>query len=60
MFGGREGEARAIYLRYRGRKIVQNGKSWEENVLEDFVEMRKAGLTHALMDEIEKTFASKG
>jgi hypothetical protein len=25
-------------------------------VLEDFAEFRKAGLTHPLMDEIEKTF----
>ena len=35
-------------------KNVQGGKSWETVILEDFAELRKAGLTHPLMDEIEK------
>ena len=60
MFLSRVDEARALYLRYRGEKNVQNGKPWETVVLEDFAELRKAGLTHPLMDEIEKKFAAGG
>jgi tetratricopeptide (TPR) repeat protein len=59
MFLGRVDEARTIYLRNRGEK-GQDGKPWETVVLEDFAEMRKAGLTHPLMDEIEKRFAAGG
>ena len=56
MFLGRTDEARAIYLKYRGQKNVQDGKSWEVVVLEDFAELRKAGLSDPLMDTIEKLF----
>ena len=58
MFLNRVDEARTIYLRYRGEKDVQDGKPWESLVLEDFAELRTAGLTHPLMDEIEKPFAA--
>jgi hypothetical protein len=50
MLLGRFDEARALYLKYRGQKDVTNGKSWEVVVLEDFTELRKAGLTDPLMD----------
>jgi tetratricopeptide (TPR) repeat protein len=60
MFLGRIDEARALYLKYRGQKDVQDGKSWEAVVLEDFADLRKAGLTNPLMDEIEKQFKSEG
>jgi tetratricopeptide (TPR) repeat protein len=60
MFLSRVDEARALYLRYRGEKDAQDGKLWETAVLEDFSEMRKEGLTHPLMDEIEKRFAAGG
>jgi hypothetical protein len=53
-------EARALYLEYRGAKNVDGTKSWEKVILEDFVELRKAGLTHPLMNEIEKTFTAGG
>jgi len=57
MFLGRVDEARALYLQYRGRNIADGSdKRWEADVLEDFAEFRKAGLTHPLMDEIEKQF----
>ncbi|HEY6466748.1 MAG TPA: hypothetical protein VIY69_12195, partial [Candidatus Acidoferrales bacterium] len=69
MFLGRIDEARALYLKYRGQKnVLSNGKPWEAVVLGDFVgeavvlgdfvELRKAGLTNPLMDEIEKLFTS--
>ena len=56
MFLGRTDEARALYLKYRGRKDVFEGKSWETVVQEDFAELRKAGLNDPLMDTIEKLF----
>jgi hypothetical protein len=60
MFLKRVEEARAVYLRYRGEKNVLDGKLWDTLVLEDFAELRKAGLHHPLMDEIEKRFAAGG
>jgi tetratricopeptide (TPR) repeat protein len=60
MLLGKVDEARAIYLKYRGREKVVDEKSWETSVLDDFAEMRKAGLTHPLMIEIEKRFATAG
>ena len=46
-------------LKYRGRTLAeQNGNSWETAIREDFAQLRKAGLTNPLMDEIEKQFAS--
>ena len=59
MFLSRVDEARAIYLKYWGCQKVQGVKSWEAVVLEDFAELRKAGLTHPLMDEIAQAFPAK-
>jgi tetratricopeptide (TPR) repeat protein len=56
MFLGRTEEARTLYARYYREKNVQNWKSWVTLVLEDFAALRKAGLAHPLMDEIEKRF----
>jgi eukaryotic-like serine/threonine-protein kinase len=57
MFLGRIEEARAIYLAHRGEQVA--GMLWEKLVLEDFEGLRKAGLSHPLMDEIQTTFAAK-
>jgi tetratricopeptide (TPR) repeat protein len=54
MFLGRVDEARALYFRYRSEKNVQNGKSWESLGFEDFAKLRKEGLSHPLIGEIEK------
>jgi tetratricopeptide (TPR) repeat protein len=59
MFLERGDAARAVYLRYRGEQRVVGDKSWEAAVLEDFAELRQAGLTHPLMDEIEALFTSR-
>ena len=56
MFLGWIDEARALYLQYRGKPNVVGDKPWEGAILADFAELRKAGLTHPLMDEIENTF----
>jgi PQQ-dependent catabolism-associated CXXCW motif protein len=55
MFLDKVNEAREIYLQFRGRKI-QGDRLWEDDLKNDFAELRKQGLTHPLMDEIEKTF----
>jgi tetratricopeptide (TPR) repeat protein len=60
MFLDRVDEARALYLHYRGTPKVVGDKSWETVVLDDFADLRKAGLTHPLMDEIEQQFSGKG
>jgi tetratricopeptide (TPR) repeat protein len=59
MFLARVDEARTLYLQYRGKKINEN-ESWDTVVLKDFAELRKAGLTHPLMHEIENRFAAGG
>ena len=60
MLLGRIEEARKIYLRYRGAKNVIAEKSWEAIVLEDLAELRKAGIAHPLMDEVEAKLATSG
>jgi hypothetical protein len=60
MLLGRTDEARALYLRYHGEQKVADDKSWDTLILDDFAELRKAGLTSPLMDEIEKRFAAGG
>src|SRR6266576_5428756 len=41
-----------------GYDFQRDNKSWEAVALEDFADLRKAGLTHPLMDEIERLFAA--
>jgi hypothetical protein len=58
MFLERVDEARSLYLQYRGRQNVASGKPWEKLILDDFIDFRKAGLRHPLMNEIERRFAA--
>jgi tetratricopeptide (TPR) repeat protein len=59
MFLGREEEARAAYLQHRGERPHKNdNKTWEEVVLEDFIEFEKRGLTHPQMAEIRSLLAA--
>ena len=60
MFLGRADEARTVYLRYRAEKNVEGEKPWQTVILQDFSELRKAGLSHPLMDEIQERFARGG
>jgi hypothetical protein len=52
-------EARSLHLQYRGANNVQGEKSWEAVILEHFTELRRSGLTHPLMDELETEFAAR-
>jgi TPR repeat protein len=55
MFLGRGEESRALYLAHKGKRISEpDGQLWERVIVEDFAELRKAGLTHPMMAEIEK------
>jgi hypothetical protein len=56
MFTGNPDEAREIYLKYRGQNSAPGGKPWDTLIVNDFIEMRKAGLVHPLMDLIETLF----
>jgi tetratricopeptide (TPR) repeat protein len=58
MLLGNTDEARTIYLKHRGEKTLDLN-TWETSVRDDFVEMRKAGLSNPLMDEIEALFATQ-
>lgn len=60
MFLGRVQNARTLYLKYRGEKDVQGGEPWETIILNDFKDIRKEGLSHPLMDEIERRFQARG
>jgi hypothetical protein len=55
MFMGREDEAKALYVAHKGQSMSETHKElWEEVIAEDFAELRKAGLTHPMMADIEK------
>ena len=56
MFLGRAGEARALYLEYKGQEIEEE-KTWEDEISDDLEKFREAGLTHPQMAEIEAAFA---
>ncbi len=54
MFLGRAAEAREAYLMHRDKRIAQKGnKTWQQLIADDFDELRKAGLDHPQMAEIE-------
>ena len=59
MFLGRQREARALYRRYKGRTLKDNGKLWEQTVLDDFKEFEEHGLKHRQMAEIKALLAAK-
>jgi tetratricopeptide (TPR) repeat protein len=60
MLLGRVDTARSIYLQYRGQLNESGSDRWETAVLSDFREMRKTGVSHPLMNEIEKRFGRRG
>jgi hypothetical protein len=59
MFLDRVDEARASYLKFRGVQKVADDKPWEAVILEDFADLRKAGLIHPLMDEIREALRGR-
>lgn len=55
LFLGREAEAMAIYTRYRDDKVNAR-QGFSEAVLEDFVALRKAGVSHPGMARVEALY----
>jgi uncharacterized protein len=55
MFLGRGKQSKALYIAHKGKPVSgQDGKLWERVIAEDFAELRKAGLRHPMMADIEK------
>jgi TPR repeat protein len=55
MFIEREEDSKALYLAYKGKPLSeQDAELWERAIADDFAELRKAGLTHPMMADIEK------
>ena len=55
MFLGRGEESEALYLAHKGERMSDEDSSlWERVIAKDFVDLRKAGLPHPMMAEIEK------
>jgi tetratricopeptide (TPR) repeat protein len=59
MLLGRTDEARAFYRQFKSNKRLAH-TSWETTILRDFVRLRKAGYSNALMNEIESHYAAEG
>jgi tetratricopeptide (TPR) repeat protein len=54
LFLGRVEKAKAVYLTHKGRKVPEsNDAAWEQVITDDFAQLRKAGLAHSAMVEIE-------
>ncbi len=59
MLQGRVDEARGFYRQFKSNKRLAH-TSWETLILRDFVRLRKAGYSSALMNEIESHYADEG
>ena len=55
MFMERGEEAKALYLAHKGKPLSKaDNELWEQAIAEDFAALRKAGVTHPMMADIEK------
>jgi TPR repeat protein/energy-coupling factor transporter ATP-binding protein EcfA2 len=55
MFLNRKKDATALYLAYKGKPMsASDDRLWERVIADDFAELRKAGLTHPMMADIER------
>jgi hypothetical protein len=60
MLLGHTDDARQLYLSHRNDDDVDDSHdSWQDGVLTDFDDLRKAGLTDPLMQEIETAFETE-
>lgn len=58
MFLGRADEARNIYLKYKGQSAGPGRLLWQDEILSDFAQMEKGGLTHPQMAQIRAALSS--
>jgi len=55
MFMGHDEEAKMLYLAHKGERLPRvDNKLWEQAIVEDYEDFRKASLTHPMMVYIEK------
>jgi TPR repeat protein len=55
LFMERGDEAKALYLAHQGQPLSEtDNRLWERIITDHFAELRKAGLTHPMMADIEK------
>ena len=59
MFLGRPKAAQDVYHKYKGRRVSETDKLWEQVILEDFAELEKRRLIHPQMAQIKKLLGSK-
>ncbi len=54
-FLGRTAEAKAVYLEHKDKRVrSQSYRTWKQVDETDFKQLRKAGLEHPLMAEVEQ------
>jgi tetratricopeptide (TPR) repeat protein len=53
LFRNRLPEARALYLKYKGKGTLVDGRPWEQVIANDFQALRRAGLARPMMREVE-------
>jgi hypothetical protein len=58
LFLGRTAEAETIYRQYIGQTVKLSGRSWEAEILNDFEELEKAGLTNPEINRIREILKS--
>ena len=59
MFLGRGEESEALGVAHKGKRMSeQDTRIWEDVIADDFAEIRKAGLTHPMMADIEASWVS--
>ena len=52
LFNGQSEKAKAIYIKYKGQSF-ENGRKWNDEVVNDFKTLRQAGHDHPDMKKIE-------
>ena len=57
MLKGAEDEARFVYNKHKGKE-TRNKKTWDNEVLDDFAELKQANIEHPLMNEIRNAWAA--
>jgi TPR repeat protein len=60
MYLGRAVEARTLFLSHKGKVLPDRDKLWEQVIGKDFEALRKAGIEHPQMAEIEAALGIEG
>jgi Sel1 repeat len=59
MFMGHNQESDALYLAHKGERMSEDdNRPWESTIAKDFADLRKAGVTHPMMVDIERKLST--